>query len=74
MSWSVACVERNDENLRDPIGSWWVVVDMRLGGHTWDSPGHGCMPKSAAIHTGKPTQLKEGWLKSDGESDSPIVL
>jgi len=35
MSWSVACVERGDENLRDPIGSWWVQVDMRMVSHTW---------------------------------------
>ena len=50
------------------------------GGYADGGATHGTVPdtgvcrKSAAMHTGKPTQLKEGWLKSDGESDSLIVL
>ena len=31
MSWSVACVERDDENLRDLISSWWAVGGYAVG-------------------------------------------
>lgn len=33
-----------------------------------------CQNSLASINTGKPTQLKEGWLKSGGGSDPLIVL
>jgi hypothetical protein len=38
-------------------------------------PGNRVKPKpNARPQAGKPAQQKEGWLKCDGESDTPIVL
>lgn len=53
-------------------GGWWRICGW--GATHGTVPDTGVCRKSAAMHTGKPTQLKEGWLKSDGESDSLIVL
>jgi hypothetical protein len=60
LSRSVACVERNGQELARPHRFLMGGVSYADGGpHMGTVPDTGVCRKTAAIHAGKPTQLKK---------------
>lgn len=75
VSRGVACVERNDENLRDPFSSRRQEYGMRIFSHIRGNPDTEAIRNlKPCFYAGRPIQRKEGRPKTVRESDIPIVL